>query len=179
LICTAVARYDMARGFADAGYEAMYGDFGFGFGLPLPMRRLATLERAARLLLPIMGRLPLRWLYPLGEAQEQIAPRFANWYNWATVIADDFHYIKSHMPPRMDGKIVVTNTTTRADVELLRERGIRALVTTTPRLEGRSFGTNVLEAALTAIAGKKRVLTEAEIAEMVHADSWMPDVTIF
>ena len=87
--------------------EAIYGDFGFGLGLPLALRRLSTLERLARVLLPILGRLPLRWLYPLGEAQEKIIPRFENWYNWATVLADDFHYVKRHLPARLDGKIVV------------------------------------------------------------------------
>ena len=36
----------------------------------------------------------------------------------------------------------------------LRERGIARLVTTTPDFGGRSFGTNVVEAALVAFLGK-------------------------
>ncbi len=37
----------------------------------------------------------------------------------------------------------------------MRERGVRTLVTTTPDFAGRSFGTNVIEAALLALLGKK------------------------
>jgi len=77
---------------------------------------------------------------------------------------------------RLDGKIIVTNTTTLEDVELLRQRGLQTLVTTTPRLEGRSFGTNVIEAALTAIAGKGRALTPDEIAAMLSPDDLKPSV---
>ena len=40
----------------------------------------------------------------------------------------------------------VTNTTTEHDVKMLKDKGLIWLVTTTPRLEGRSFGTNVIEA---------------------------------
>jgi hypothetical protein len=132
----------------------------------------------ARLFLPIMSRLPFHWLYPTGSAQDKITPRFGSWYAWATVIADDFHYIKQHLPDRLDGKIVVTNTTTPADIALLRDRGVRYLCTTTPRLDGRSFGTNVIEAAFTAIAGKGRALTTAELAPMVAAAKLQPDMLV-
>ncbi|NJN84594.1 MAG: quinate 5-dehydrogenase [Caldilineaceae bacterium] len=97
-VCAGVARYDLAESFEQAGYEAIYGDLGFGLGVPIPMRSLKTLRIMARLLMPIMRRLPFEWLYPTGEGQDEIKPRFEKWYNWATVIADDFHYIKQHMP---------------------------------------------------------------------------------
>ena len=47
------------------------------------------------------------------------------------------------------------------------DHGLATLITTTPRLDGRSFGTNVLEAALIAYAGKGRVLTDAELTALV------------
>jgi len=59
------------------------------------------------------------------------------------------------MPERLDGKIILTNTVTPKDKELLRERGVKYLVTTTPELEGRSFGTNVLEGFLVAMQDKR------------------------
>jgi hypothetical protein len=176
LIATAVARYDMARSFLDAGYAPLFGDLGFGLGIGLPIRSLRTLHLLARVLLPVMSRLPFEWLYPTGEKQEEITPRFQRWYDWASVIADDFHYIKRHLPQRLDGKIIVTNTTTAADVELLRARGVRYLVTSTPRLEGRTFGTNVIEAALVALAGKGRSLTPAELNGMLTEDDLKPAV---
>jgi hypothetical protein len=71
------------------------------------------------------------------------------------------------MPDRLDGKVIATNTTTLADVEAFRQRGVRYLVTSTPRLEGRSFGTNMMEAALVAVAGKGRPLATDELQEML------------
>jgi hypothetical protein len=56
------------------------------------------------------------------------------------------------MPARLDSKTVVTNTTTEDNIALLKERGVKAIITTTPRYDGRSFGTNMMEAALTAPA---------------------------
>jgi hypothetical protein len=176
LIGTAVARYDLALSFHDAGYEALYGDLGFGLGIGVPIRSLAMLHRVARFLLPVMTRLPLPWLYPTGAKQEQITPKFGGWYNWASVIADDFLYIRKHLPERLDGKVIVTNTTTPADIELLRTRGVRYLCTTTPRLDGRTFGTNVMEAALTAIAGKGRRLTHEELRGMLSRNDLKPTV---
>lgn len=176
LVCTAAARYDLARGFVEAGYEYIFGDLGFAAGIPIPVRSLRSLHLLARLLFPVFARLPFTWLYPTGEKQEEIKPRFPHWFEWATVIADDFHYVRRHMPDRLDGKVIVTNTTTAQDVELLRQRGLRTLVTTTPRLNGRSFGTNVIEAALIAIAGKGRALTADEIVTMLRPDDLTPVV---
>lgn len=176
LIGTAVARYDLACSFADAGFEAIYGDLGFGLGIGWPIRSLPALHRLAALLLPIMGRLPFSWLYPTGAQQERIIPKFADWYKWAMVIADDFHYIKQHLPARLDGKIIVTNTTTPHDLDLLRARGVRMVVTSTPRIDGRTFGTNLLEAALVAIAGKGRVLTPAELRALVSEADLQPTI---
>jgi len=45
--------------------------------------------------------------------------------------------------------------------------GIKYVVTTTPRLDGRSFGTNMMEAALIAVAGKGRRLTTEELNALI------------
>jgi AAA+ superfamily predicted ATPase len=58
------------------------------------------------------------------------------------------------MPEDMNGKIIITNTVTSSDVEDLRERKVRMLITTTPEFSGRSFGTNVMEALLVSILKK-------------------------
>jgi len=77
----------------------------------------------------------------------------------------------------MDGKIVVTNTTTARDVEIFRERGVKYLVTTTPRFEGmRSFGTNATEAALIAVSGKGRPLTYAELDVLIDELKMEPTI---
>jgi len=168
LITAGADRYGSALSFDEAGYEIIFGDLGFGLGIPIPLHSLRALRILARILMPIAGRLPMEFLYPTGKKQEEIVPKFGKWYAWATVVSGDCLYIKRHMPDRLDGKVIATNTTTPADVEAFRQRGVRYLVTTTPRLEGRSFGTNVMEAALVAIAGKGRPLTTDELQEMLE-----------
>jgi hypothetical protein len=62
--------------------------------------------------------------------------------------------MRQFMPARLEGKIVLTNTVTQANVDELAARGVTTLITTTPEFGGRSFGTNVLEAALVALLDK-------------------------
>jgi hypothetical protein len=156
-------RWGMSKSFLDAGYECVFGDLMFGLGLPFAVRSEAGIKRLAALLMPIAGRLPFEWVYPTGEKQEKRIPKWEKWYAWGTVIAGDCHYVKRHMPDRLDGKVIATNTTTSADTELFRQAGVAYLVTSTPVLDGRSFGTNMMEAALIAVSGKGRALERSEI----------------
>ncbi len=166
-ITLALDRWGMTRSFVDAGYETIFGDFMFGLGLPIPVRSIRTLKFLGRLMLPIVTRFPFEWLYPTGEKQEERIPKWEKYYRWATVIAGDCHYIKRHIPDGLEGKIIATNTTTPEDLNLFRRVGIRYVVTSTPRLDGRSFGTNMMEAALIAVAGKGRPLTLEELNDLI------------
>jgi hypothetical protein len=78
------------------------------------------------------------------------------------------------MPTKLEGKIIATNTTTTSDVELFRSMGVKYLVTTTPVMDGRSFGANMLEAALVAISGKGRVLKNEELKELLDQLGFEP-----
>ena len=160
-------RWGMTKSFIDAGYECVFGDLMFGLGLPLALSSERSLKTFAALLMPIAGRLPFEWVYPTGDKQEQRIPKWEKYYQWGTVIAGDCHYIKRHMPDRMEGKVIATNTTTPEDVKLFRQVGVKYLLTTTPALEGRSFGTNMMEAALIAVSGKGRQLTYEEIDQLL------------
>ena len=84
------------------------------------------------------------------------------------IIAGDFHIIKKFMPDKLPGKIIITNTVTTADREMLRKAGVKLLVTTTPCLDGRSFGTNVMEALLVALAGGKEALSADKYLELLE-----------
>ena len=167
LLTAAVDRFGMTRSFFAHDYEVVCADMMFALGLPIAIRSMKGLRTLARILLPIVGRLPISVLYPTGDKQDQIVPKFTKYYQWATVIGGDCHYIKQHMPDDLSGKVIVTNTTTETDMALFRDRGVKTVVTTTPILEGRSFGTNMMEAALTAVSGKKRPLTFAELESML------------
>lgn len=177
LIPVGVDRWGLSKSFAEAGYETVFGDMMFGLDIPIPIRSIKGLRRVAALLMPIAGRLPFEMLYPTGEKQEKHVPKFQKYYHWATVIAGDCHYVKRHMPLEgMQGKVVVTNTTTPDDVEFFRKVGIKYLLTTTPVLEGRSFGTNMMEAALVAVSGKNRPLTWDELGEMITKLGFEPQL---
>jgi hypothetical protein len=169
-------RWGMASGFAQAGYECLFGDLMFALGLNIPLHSLESVRRLARVLMPIVGRFPFKWLYPTGEEQEKRTPRWGPAFDWATVIAGDTLYITRYMPDRLPGKVVASNTTTPADVALLAQAGVKYLVTSTPVLEGRSFGTNMMEAALVAAAGKGRVLTLDELQELIDRLDLQPQL---
>jgi hypothetical protein len=176
LMTSGADRWGMSMSFMENGYEGIFGDLIFGLGLPIPLRSPAAIKRAAALLFPIVTRLPFEWIYPTGEKQEINTPKFGQWYEWASVIAGDCHFIKRFMPARLDGKIICTNTTTPADVDAFRAAGVSYLVTTTPRIEGRSFGTNMMEAMLVAISGKGRKLTNEELKEMISLLHFQPNI---
>lgn len=155
LIVCAADRFGLAESLAATGARLIIGDLMFGLGLPLPLRSLRALDIVARGIAPVVCRLPFEWLYPTGKKQDASPrPRFSRYYQQAAVIAGDFHFIRRYMPDRLDGKTILTNTVTQDNIKELRERGVSTLITTTPELGGRSFGTNVMEAVLIALAGK-------------------------
>jgi len=155
LLVSALDRYGMAEAFAGVDASLCMGDAMFALGVPLPIRSFGTIRLLARLLLPVITRLPFEWIYPTGSSQVENTPRFESFFAAADVIAGDFLYIHRYMPTRLDGKIILTNTVTREDRDELSRRGAAWLVTTTPELNGRSFGTNVMEALLLALTGKR------------------------
>ena len=167
LFTAAIDRYGMTKSFVAQGYEAVFGDLMFALGIPIPMRKFSTFQWVAQLLAAPATKLPISVLYPTGDKQDEIVPKFGKWYAWATVIAGDCHYIKRHMPDDLAGKVIVTNTTTPKDMEMFKQRGVTHVLTTTPVLDGRSFGTNMMEAAITAVSGKKRPLTDAELNDIL------------
>ena len=176
LVTLGADRWGLARAFADSGYETVYGDLMFGLDIPIAIHSLRQLKTFAKLLMPIASRLPFEWIYPTGEKQEKRTPKWEKYYAWATVIAGDCHYIKRFMPDELKGKVIVTNTTTPDDVEAFRKAGVKYLVTTTPVLDGRSFGTNMMEAALVAVSGKGRPLTWPELNEMLEQLGFEPQL---
>jgi hypothetical protein len=176
LITVGVDRWGLSRSFAETGYETVFGDLMFGLDVPIAIHKLSSLKTLAALLMPVAGRLPFEWVYPTGEKQEKRTPKWGKYYDWAAVIAGDCHYIKRCMPDHLQGKVIVTNTTTPEDVETFRKADVKYLITTTPVLDGRSFGTNMMEAALVAVSGKGRPLTWPELTEMLDKLGFEPQL---
>jgi hypothetical protein len=156
LMVSALDRFGMAQAFVDAGADVLFGDFIFALDKDMPVRGLAEFEALAEKYLPDACKLPFQFFYPTGKKQEKPPePKYPHYYEQAEIIAGDFHFMRQFMPDRLDGKIVLTNTVTAGNVEDLAARGVKMLITSTPEIAGRSFGTNVLEAALLALLGKK------------------------
>ena len=183
LLTSAMDRFGMADALYSCGAKLVIGDLIFALGIGIPLNSLKTLNRVASLIAPIACRLPFNMLYPTGEKQRyNNATKFSWFYNEADVIAGDYHYIKKYMPQNMSGKIIITNTVTQKDVENLRSRGVKLLVTTTPELEGRSFGTNVMEAMVVAVLRGKglpeskenyfKVLQELDFKPRIEYLNW-------
>ena len=111
-----------------------------------------------------------------GSRDEESAPKYERYWREADLLAGDFLFMRKYLPDDIAGKTVITNTTTPENIELLRARGVRQVITTTPRYEGRSFGTNMMEAMLTAYAGRGRALSDAELNDLINELDLRPSV---
>jgi hypothetical protein len=162
LVTITVDRFGMAEGLIEAGCEMTFGDLIFSLNIPIAMHSFKTINRLARLLLPVLVHIPIKYLYPTGEKQEKSNLKYVKYFYDADIIAGDYLAISQYMPKDMEGKIVITNTVTSSNVEDLKKRGVSYLVATTPEFNGRSFGTNVFQATLVAISGKSPEELEPE-----------------
>jgi len=171
----AVDRMGLAQAVAEVAEEVILGDLMIALGIPIAIRGLANYRRLARILFPIVSYFPMSMLF-YGSGGTEAKPRYQRYWQEADLIAGDFLFMRKYLPDDLAGKTVITNTTTAENIELLRARGVRTVITTTPRFEGRSFGTNLMEAALTAYAGKSRPLTDAELNALIDELDLRPSV---
>jgi len=171
----AVDRMGLAQAVAEVAEEVILGDLMIALGIPIAIRGLANYRRLARILFPIVSYFPMSMLF-YGSGGAEAKPRYQRYWQEADLIAGDFLFMRKYLPDDLAGKTVITNTTTAENIELLRARGVRTVITTTPRFEGRSFGTNLMEAALTAYAGKGRPLTDAELNALIDELDLRPSV---
>jgi hypothetical protein len=180
LLTTAVDRYGMGEAMLDAGLDVTFGDFMFALGMPYAVKKLSTVRLLAALLLPVITQLPVPWLYAVGSEQDKPPqPKWTKYYQQAQVLGGDFIQIRQYMPDDLTGKIVVTNTTTAKNVEELKKRNLHILVTVTPRLEGRSFGTNVMEATLLSLMDKPQSeVTDADFIDLINRIPLQPNIEI-
>jgi len=181
LVVCGVDRFGMAESAARLAKSVVYGDLMFNVGVPIPIRSYRTLNIVARTLLPIVCILPFQWIYPTGEKQEKITPKHEKHFRWADVIAGDYKIIGRFMPPpesgALAGKTVITQTLTSDDVENLKARGVKLLVTSTREFEGRTFATNVLEGIIIALAGKRpEEMSPQDYLDTLKKLDWQPTV---
>ena len=171
----AVDRLGLAQAVAEVAERTVFGDLMVALGVPIPVYGIPAFKRVARVMLPIVSYFPMSMLFYGSDGAEH-EPKYVKYFEESDLIAGDFLFMRKHMPKNFSGKTVVTNTTTEENIELLGSRGVKTIITTTPRYAGRSFGTNMLEAALTAYAGKGRHLTDEELNRLIDELDLKPTV---
>jgi hypothetical protein len=180
LLVAAVDRFGMAEALATRARSIVFGDLIYGLGIPIPIRSWSLFQVLAKAALPVIVRVPIEWIYPTGARQETTKPRWPRFFREADVVAGDWHLIRRYMPDRLDGKIILTQSSRTAEVELLRSRGARMLVTTTPEIAGEAFATNVMEAVLVVLLGKHpSALTSADYLGKLAELGWRPSIVRF
>ena len=170
-----IDRMGLAKAVLDITDEVTFGDLMFGLSIPIPIRGIQSYRTLLRIMLPLVSYFPLSMLF-YGSKSTENEPKYEKYWQEADLIAGDFMFVKKYMPYDMQGKTLITNTTTTENVALLRERGVRRIITTTPRYEGRSFGTNMMEATLTAYAGLGRRLSYNEVNSLIDELDLRPTI---
>ncbi len=176
LLMSAVDRYGMAQSLSSVCNQILFGDLMFGLGLPIPVRSYKAVEIIGRLTLPLVTQLPFKWLYPTGDKQNVRTPKYQKHFDWATVIAGDSLFINRYAPDRLDGKIVITQSVRKENIEWMKSAGVRQLITTTPVIGGETFATNVMEGVLISLMGKKNSeeATAQEYLDILKKLDWAP-----
>lgn len=172
----AVDRLGLAEAVEEVSDELIIGDFMIALDLPIPVRGIRSYRRIARFMFPIVSLFPMSMLFYGSDGDKTDEIKYQRYYQQADLIAGDFLFMHKYLPGDLTGKTIITNTTTVENIEFLRARGVRTMITTTPRYEGRSFGTNMMEAALTAYAGKGRALNDDELNLLIDDLELLPSV---
>jgi hypothetical protein len=180
LIPVGCERWPLVRACQQAGLEVRVGDPAFALGIG-GIISPSALEFIVPVLMPIAGRLPFEWLYPTGDDQDKRDTlKFKDAFDWADLIAGDFHYLGKYAPEKLSGKVILTNTTTVENREFLKKAGVKVLVTTTPKIGERTPGTNALWALLATVLRNYEMLpTEANLKTLISEVNLEPEVIPF
>lgn len=162
----AADRAGLAEAVAEVAERTVFGDLMVALGVPIPIYGIPAFKRVARVMLPIVSHFPMSMIFYGSDGAEH-EPKYTKYFAESDLIAGDFLFMRKYMPTDLSGKTIVTNTTTEDNIALLKERGVKRIITTTPRFDGRSFGTNMNEAMLTAYAGRRRRLSDDELNGLI------------
>ena len=174
----AIDRPGLTMSAEEVSDEIIIGDLMVALGIPISIRGFDKFKIVARFLLPFVSHFPMSMLF-YGSSGKERDPKYQRFWRQADLIAGDFLFMRKHVIDDLEGKTVITNTTTEPNIEFLKERGVKKVITTTPRFDGRSFGTNMNEAMLTAYAGLGRTLTAEELNALIDELNIRPTVIKF
>lgn len=158
LVVSVLDRYWLAETLSRAGCKVLAGDPLFGLKLPLVLP-LSLFTRIARWTVPFLSYLPIDFLYPLGSAQEKAGRIWSPFVHQVDIIAGNWHFIRRYLLPYLSkNKILITCGTNREDLQLLKQLGMKYLISTTPLWKTGCPSANTVEAVLVALGAKKEDL---------------------
>lgn len=182
LIMCAIDRWGLAEAFTVAGAHCVYGDLLYALDIKKMMNSIDSVKVLAKIIMPLVTLLPFSFVYDSAADATTKSKRDA--YTDKLIeendyLVGDYKYIIKYLPDDLKGKTVVTNTTTPADIELLRKHNVGLVIATTPEFDGRTFGTNVLEALLCAYRDGEKPLSFDEYYELIQEAKFYPAVFDF
>ena len=154
---SALDRFGMAQALVAAGADMIFGDFIFALDLDRPVRGLDEFEAMARKYLPDACKLTV----PIFLSDREKTRSAAGTEISRILRRRGYHrgrfsfHAAVHARAARTARWCLTNTAHRNTTSAnCANAALHTLVTTTPDFGGRSFGTNVVEAALLALLGK-------------------------
>lgn len=176
LMAGTLDRYWLARALCDRCKEIVFAETLSVPGLKGPMTSMERLDRWAGRLLPILTRLPYRWTHPAGARAEETR-RVSRLVKGCELFAGDFVCLRPFLPEDLSGRVIITNTTTSDDEMMLRSRGLRLLVTSTPVISGRAFATNVMEGVFVSLLNRPpSELSGEDYLDLASEMNWEPEI---
>lgn len=154
LVTSVLDRYPLAVCMEELGAQVKAGDALLALKLPIIFPTVHSFAAAARLTMPLLSRVPLKYLYPLGKKQEEKQVGWDNLLRGINIIAGDFPLINRYLPRDLSGKIILTSTLTPEDRIELKHRGAERIIALGITLGERSLGANLLDGIITAAANK-------------------------
>ncbi|MCG0277314.1 MAG: hypothetical protein L5656_02095 [Thermanaeromonas sp.] len=172
LVVSVLDRYWLAESLSLAGCKVLAGDALFGLRLPCVLP-LSLFTKIAHLTLPFLARLPLHFLYPLGPAQEKPGRIYSPSIPQVDIIAGNWHFICRYLLPYLSkSEILITCGTNKEDLRLLKQVGVKYLLSTTPLWKAGSPSANAVEAVLMALGAKKEEPTT--YIKLARELRWLP-----
>ncbi len=152
-------RLFLAKAMEECGYNRQFfGDLIYNVGFPrFLIRGLSSYNLVGHLLAGLIVQLPFAWIYSANEAEDVHLSRRKDLFFKAGIIAGDYHGFAKFLPDNLAGKIIITNTVTEENLNTLRGKGIKGLVTFSAGRDGRFFGANMLDGVITAFLADKQL----------------------
>ena len=151
-----VANWDIYSVMREFTENVSFGDPILHFGVPTVLEGERSFRRYARVSMPLLTRRPYVTFFPRGRTGEDLQHLLLSQpFQKADIIVGDLSLVLHFTPDDLRGKTVVTDTIDEDRLNLLRERGVDVVCTTTPEVfPNKRADLNVLQAIFIAHLGK-------------------------